>query len=156
MDFRAAHGLAAEEEAQYSTAYAAAAAMVRGEVSPAEVAPGAFADSAIRRLAEGMEVRENADFSAAVPARRLARVILRLADGRCLASTPTEARFDPEAPAGPAEVRAKFHAYATPPLGSFRAAAIACAVDTLGPGVDVADLADLLTAPVAAAAAEAA
>jgi hypothetical protein len=53
------------------------------------------------------------------------------------------------------EVRAKFRAYAKPPLGIPRATAIEQAVDALAPG-ELTPLADLLAAPAAAAAANAA
>ena len=144
------------EEAQYSTAFAAAAAVVRGRVGPDEVAPAAFADPEIARLAEGMLVGEAEHYNRAFPARRFADVTLVLSDGQRLASGPTEARGDPEAPVPMAEVRAKFHDYATPVLGAARTAAIERAVDRLGSAGDVDDLTDLVTRPATPAAATAA
>jgi 2-methylcitrate dehydratase PrpD len=120
------------EEAQYSTSFPTAVAMVRGHVDPDDVAPAALADPEILRLSEGMTVTERDTYNTAFPARRLAHVTLVLRDGRHLTSPPTEAVGDPEAPATTAEVRAKFHAGADPVLGPARAAGIEAAVDALG------------------------
>lgn len=122
------------EQAQYSTAFPVAAALVRGKVGPEEVSPAAFRDPEILRLADNMTVTELPDYNAAFPARRIAHVALVLKDGRCLVSQPTEARGDPEEPVADTEVRAKFHALADPLLGATRAAAIERAVDGLGAG----------------------
>jgi 2-methylcitrate dehydratase PrpD len=172
LDLRAAHGLVAAdiagvriatfhqsrrlatrapattEEAQYSTAFPTAVALVRGRVDPAYVMEPSFADPEIRRLAAAMEVVEDDAFNAAFPAQRIASVTLTLGDGRVLTSGPVEARGDPEAPVAMEEVRAKFHAYADPGLGADRATAIEAEVDALGQGGDAARLTDLITAPV--------
>ena len=136
------------EQAQYSTAFPCATALVRGVVGADEVAPQAFNDPAILRLADSMLFTESDDFNAAFPARRFAQVTLQLKDGRRLASAPTEARGDPEDPASMAEVRAKFHALATPVLGVERASAIEQAVDGLGEQGSVAELIRLAASAV--------
>ena len=100
------------------------------------------------RLADSMLFTESDDFNAAFPARRFAQVTLQLKDGRRLASAPTEARGDPEDPASMAEVRAKFHALATPVLGVERASAIEQAVDGLGEQGSVAELIRLAASAV--------
>ncbi|MBA3324003.1 MAG: MmgE/PrpD family protein [Rhodobacteraceae bacterium] len=135
------------EQAQYSTSFPTAAAMVRGRVGPDEVAPEAFEDPEIIRLSDGMVVTESDDYNAAFPARRFAHVTLLLKDGRCLTSPRTEASGDPENPAPIDEVRAKFHAYSAPVLGQARASAIEAAIDRLDAGAGIATLADLVLAP---------
>ena len=122
------------EEAQYSTAYPAAVAMVRGRVTPADVNEESFTDAEIRRLAAGMSVSESAQYNDAFPARRLAHVALLLRDGRRVCSDTTEARGDPEAPVAMQEVREKFRSYAAPILGTERTSGIEAAVDALGQG----------------------
>lgn len=175
LNLRAAHGLASQdverieittfhesrrlatrepvttEEAQYSTAYPTAVALVRGRVDPVDVTEASFADPEIRRLAQSMTVSESDDYNAAFPARRIAHVALVLKDGRRLVSEPTEALFDPEAPVDMATLRAKFHAYAGPVLGAARAASIETAVDRLGDGRGIAELVELIQAPAAEA-----
>ena len=88
---------ATTEEAQYSTAYPAAVAAVRGTIGAGDISEAAFADPEIRRLAEGMVVSESDAYNAAFPARRFAHAVVVLQDGTRLESPPTEARGDPEA-----------------------------------------------------------
>ncbi|RJL10721.1 MmgE/PrpD family protein [Paracoccus siganidrum] len=125
---------ASTEQAQYSTAFPAAVALVRGRVDPQDVAEDSFADPEIRRLADAMTITEREDYNVAFPARRLADVRLVLRDGRVLESGPTEASGDPEAPVPMEAVRAKFRAYAAPVLGATRTAELEDAVDRLGDG----------------------
>ena len=134
------------EEAQYSTSFPTAVAMVRGRVGPEDVAPAALADPEILRLSEGMVINEIDEYNAAFPANRFAHVTLALKDGRRLTSPRTEASGDPERPASMAEVRAKFHAGADPVLGAGCAAAIEAEVDGLGGG-DIGALAELIFSP---------
>ncbi|MCU4651648.1 MmgE/PrpD family protein [Roseibacterium sp. SDUM158016] len=132
------------EEAQYSTAYPAAVAMVKGGCDPADVSEDSFADPEIRRLAEGMVITEDPAFNTAFPARRLARVTLHLADGRAVTSADTEARGDPETPAARSEIVAKYRRYAQPVLGTERASALEAAVAGLGDGAGLEPLLDAL------------
>lgn len=136
------------EQAQYSTAYPAAVAAVRGTIGAADISEAAFADPEIRRLAQGMVVTESDTYNAAFPARRFAHAVLVLRDGTRLQSPPTEARGDPEAMVGRAEMQAKYHAYADPVLGSARAQALKAEVTTLAPNRSAAPLLDLATAAV--------
>lgn len=122
------------EEAQYSTAFPAAVAAVRGAIAAEDITETAFADPEIRRLAEGMLVSESDTYNAAFPARRFAHAVLVLQDGTRLDSAPTEARGDPEAMVSRAEMHAKFHACADPVLGAARAHAWRAAAEALGPG----------------------
>lgn len=134
------------EEAQYSTAFPAAVAAVRGTITAADITEAAFADPEIRRLAEGMIVTESDDYNTAFPARRIAHAVVVLQDGTRLQSAPTEARGDPEAMVPRAEMQAKFHACADPVLGADRASALRRAVEDLAPGQSAKALTDLATA----------
>ena len=86
------------EEAQYSTAFPAAVAMVKGGITPADVSAKGFADPEVQRLAKTMVITEDDGFNDAFPQRRIARVTLTLTDGRKLVSKETEALGDPENP----------------------------------------------------------
>ncbi|MCB9942884.1 MAG: MmgE/PrpD family protein [Geminicoccaceae bacterium] len=136
------------EQAQYSTAFPTAVALVRGGVTPVDVMEESFGDPEISRLAEGMMVTESDAFNAAFPARRLARVILVLKDGRRVDSGPTEAIGDPEAPLPLSDVAAKFHAYAGAVMMPERVAEIEEAVAALGDANGTARLFDLVGGPV--------
>lgn len=140
---------ATTEEAQYSTAYAAAVGLVHGTVGPDDVAEARFGDPEVRRLAGGMVVEESEAFNAEFPARRFSQVELRLKDGRVLNSGPTEAPGDPETPAPIEEIREKFYRYASP-LGAVRAGAIDNAVSSLGKGEGMQSLRELVSAPLPA------
>ncbi|MEQ8921485.1 MAG: MmgE/PrpD family protein [Marinovum algicola] len=171
LDLRAEHGLSAEqverieittfhqskrlatrrprstEEAQYSTSFPAAVAMVRGTVRPEDIDGDALQDPEILRLSEGMKTEESEDYNAAFPARRFAHAALVLRDGRRLTSPRTEASGDPENPTPESEVRDKFRAWSAPTLDGVRITAIETAVDDLA-GTSLSPLSDLiLTAP---------
>jgi 2-methylcitrate dehydratase PrpD len=133
------------EEAQYSTAFPAAVAMVRGAIGPEDIEGAALHDPEILRLSTGMMIDECEEYNAAFPARRIAHVTLVLRDGRRLTSGPTEASGDPENPASDTEIAAKYHAYAAPVLGTSRAKAIAAAIDGLDNG-PLAPFTDLILA----------
>ena len=137
---------ATTEEAQYSTAFPAAVAAVRGTIGAEDITEAAFADPEIRRLAEGMQVTESDSYNAAFPARRFAHAVLVLQDGTRLESPPTEARGDPEAMVNREEMRQKFHACADPVLGTARATALRAAAEGLGSGKPALDLLDLALA----------
>lgn len=134
------------EEAQYSTAFPAAVAAVRGTIGAADITEAAFADPEIRRLAEGMLVTESDTYNAAFPARRFAHAVLVLQDGTRLESPPTEARGDPEAMVTRDEMRQKFHACADPVLGSARAQALRATAEGLASGQSAQTLLDLASA----------
>lgn len=173
LDLRSAHGLSAEmverieittfhqairlavrhptttEEAQYSTGFPVASALVRGKLGPDEVAPSAFDDPEIRRLADAMVFTESEQFNDAFPARRFAEVALHLKDGRTVRSGSTEASGDPEAPASMDEVRQKYRDYTLPILGSDRSSAIESAcLDLLPAGGTIGDFLNLIHAPL--------
>lgn len=136
------------EEAQYSTAYPTAVAMVRGRVNPDDVMEDSFTDPEIKRLAAGMSMVESDTYNAAFPANRISSVTLTLKNGKTLTSGDTEALGDPENPVTEQEVKAKFHAYAQPKLGAARTTALEQAVDDLGNGSGLGTLQDLIFAPV--------
>jgi len=136
------------EEAQYSTAYPTAVAMVRGGVSPDDVMEKCFDDPEVQRLAKSMTVVENDTYNVAFPANRISSVTLTLRSGQQLTSGDTEALGDPENPVTQDEVKAKFLAYAQPKLGSERANALEKAVGRLGSGDGLGALMETIFAPV--------
>ena len=138
---------ATTEQAQYSTAFPAAVAMVRGRVAPEDVMEASFADPEIRRLAEGVSMIEDSEYNAAFPARRFSRVTLFLEDGRKLESGTTEALGDPENPVPMSTVERKYRLNALPVLGERRTDAIAREVAALGDGRGLTPLLELLQPP---------
>jgi len=136
------------EEAQYSLPFPTAAAAVYGRVGAEEVSGAALDDPAILRLSDSMTMEEKDEYNDAFPARRIGEVTVVFKDGRELASGPTEARGDPEAPLDGAEIRAKFHALAGPVLCADRAALIESHVDGLDGGSGLSGMLEEITSPL--------
>lgn len=135
------------EEAQYSTSFPCAVALVRGGISPADIADDALDDPEILRLSQSLEMHESDHANARFPAERLARVSLILTDGTRLDGDWMNPRWDHRAPPTEAELRAKYHALADPILGKTRAAGIEDALSGLAGG-GLAPLTDLLFQPI--------
>lgn len=136
------------EEAQYSTNYGCAVALVKGVVGTAEVSQSALSDPEVMRISRGVVMREDAYCNETFPAQRHARTKLVLKDGRVLTSEIMSPRWTADSPPSEAELRAKFHALADPLVGSRRAAEIETAVAALATGGSVAALSDLVCAPL--------
>lgn len=134
------------DEAQYSTAFPCAIALLRGAVTAADIADDALADPELLRLADGMVFAENAHANSLFPRKRIAKVSLVMKDGRRLEGEWLEPRWDHNAPPTEAELRAKYRGLAVPALGEDRAARIEAAVDVL-PRSGFAELSALLSAP---------
>ena len=134
---------ATTEQAQYALPFPVAATIVHGEVSPATVTDR-LDDPEIARFAAALTVTEDDTHNAAFPARRFARVAFTLRDGRRIESADHEAPGDPHTPLADDDVVAKFHAYADPVIGGERALAIRTAVESLGTGVPLRTLTELL------------
>ncbi len=138
------------EEAQYSLAFAIAAALARDGLGPADIDNMALADPHVLRLVDGTRLIEKPDYNARFPAERLADVALVLADGRRLTSPPTRTRGDPESPLSDEELHEKYRALAEPALGRTRCSSIVNAIHGLDrPDADLTRLDDLLMAPAA-------
>ncbi len=135
------------DAAQYSTSFPCAVALVRGGITPADIADDALDDPEILRLSESMVMTDCETANALFPARRVARVSLVLRDGTRLDGAETTPRWDHEAPPSEDELRRKFHDLADPVLGSGRAGAIEFALAAL-PETGLAPLTDLLFQPI--------
>ncbi len=138
---------ATTEEAQYSTSFPTAVAMVRGNLGPSDISDDALADPEVRRVSQHVTMRESDKANAAFPETRLARVTLNLVDGRKLTGEWCEPRWNPDAPPSEAELRAKFHDLADDILSRDRASRIEAAIDTLET-TDFSALGDLLCQPI--------
>lgn len=125
---------ATTEHAQYSLPFPVAAALARGRLGATEVTADGLGDPRIHRLADRVTIHEDPAHNAAFPANRYARVSVELADGQVVTSEDHEPRGDASAHLDDAEIRAKFHAFAAPVLGSARAKTIEAAVDALADG----------------------
>ncbi|SMX36673.1 MmgE/PrpD family protein [Maliponia aquimaris] len=119
------------EEAQYSTSFPCAVAMVRGDVRPEDIDGDALCDPEVLRLSEGLVMTEAAEANRVFPGTRLARVTLVLRDGQRLTGDWMTPRWDWQDPPSDVELVDKFHALADPVLGRDRASAIHAAIEGL-------------------------
>ena len=131
------------EEAQYSTCFPCAVALVRGGLEPADLDGDSLNDPEILRLSEGLVMTEDAHANAVFPGTRLARVRLHLRDGRVVQSDWMRPRWDAEAPPSEDDLAGKYRALAGPVLGSDRTRAIDEAISHLETG-PLSTLTDLL------------
>ena len=104
---------AATEEAQYALGFPLAAALARGRLEAGEITGAGLRDRRTLRLLSRIRLAERADFTRRFPAERVAAVKITLEDGTVLASGPTVARGDAEAPLEDGELRAKFASLAS-------------------------------------------
>lgn len=94
--------------AKFSVPFAVATRLVTGASGVESFTTERVADPAIRALAAKVTLREDPALSAALPARRPARVALHLADGRVLRGETASNRGDWADPYPLAEVREKY------------------------------------------------
>ncbi|UYV36073.1 MmgE/PrpD family protein [Rhodobacteraceae bacterium D3-12] len=134
------------EEAQYSTSFPCALALVHGDIRPEHLRDEALQESETLRLSQATVMREHAHANAYFPQQRFARVSLGLRNGARLKTDWIEPRWGPQNPPRAADLEAKYRAYATPILGPARAEAIETTIATLETR-PYADLGQLLMAP---------
>lgn len=132
------------EQAQYSTAFPSASALVWGELGAREISETSFEHPEVNRLSASITFTESDEFNRAFPANRFAAVKLHLHDGQVLVSGPTEAIGDPENPIPFYQVREKFFRYATPVVGETNATTIESAVARLGIETELNELLELI------------
>jgi 2-methylcitrate dehydratase PrpD len=145
------------DEAQYGTSFPTAVALAHGDVLPEHIADRALGNPVVQRLTERVRYVEDVEYSKAFPARRFARVEIRMRDGSSFSSAPREPRGNPECPLSEAELQRKFLLYVSPSWGEQRSRACFEFLSKFGEnGATVADLlASIRTDPVAARAASA-
>lgn len=95
-------------DARFSIQYCLAAQMVLGSVRLDAFEPAALEDPAIRALMPKIGVGEDPAFAAAYPRRRMARLTVRLKDGRQFEHVQAIRKGDPEQPLTDDELIAKF------------------------------------------------
>jgi len=104
------------QEARFSLQYCLAAQMILGSVRLAAMEPEALGDPRIRALMPMITVSRAEDLAAEYPRRRMARLQVRLTDGRTIDHFQPTRHGDPDDPASRTERIAKFHELAGPVL----------------------------------------
>lgn len=96
------------QDARFSLQYCLAAQMLTGAVRLAAFEPNMLVRADIRALMQRIVVTEAPDLSAAYPRRRIARIAVRLRDGREINHTQLVRKGDPEAPLTDEEILRKY------------------------------------------------
>jgi 2-methylcitrate dehydratase PrpD len=109
---------ASAQEARFSAQYCLAAQMVLGKVALAAFEPENLSCSRIRTIMKRIEVAQADDLAALYPRRRMARITVRLCDGRELKHFQQTRKGDPEDPVDIATLVAKFAELTEPVLAS--------------------------------------
>ena len=135
------------EEAQYSTSFPCALALVHGTVMPQHVADEALGDPEVQRLSAVLSMDEDNYANRLFPLQRMARAEITLHAGDILKSGWFEPKWDAAAPPTQGELEEKFHAYAGPVLGQARSDALHLAVMSLDK-TEAQPLFDLLYQPI--------
>ena len=106
------------EEAQYNLAFPVAAALLDGEVGPAQVLPPRLYDTDVLNLLDRVSVEVDPQFEAEFPAKAFAEVVVETTRGESLCSGAIEALWDPwNAPPTDDELETKFRWLVMPVLG---------------------------------------
>ncbi|MEM6312337.1 MAG: MmgE/PrpD family protein [Pseudomonadota bacterium] len=113
------------EEAQYSTAFPVAVAMVKGAITLADLEGAALKDPEVLRLSKGLKMVEHDYANDRFPTYRDARTSLVLKSGQILDGDWMNPLWAPDAPPSDHDLLTKFHDLADGPLGVARANAIA-------------------------------
>ena len=135
------------EEAQYSTSFPCALALVHATVMPQHVADEALGDPEVQRLSAVLSMDEDNYANRLFPLQRMARAEITLHAGDILKSGWFEPKWDAAAPPTQGELEEKFHAYAGPVLGQARSDALHLAVMSLDK-TEAQPLFDLLSQPI--------
>ena len=138
------------EEAQYSLPFPVAAALVRGQLLPTDIAGASLTDADIVSMNDRIRPITVDEFDRLFPARRIARARIYLKDGTVHESEPVTARGDAETPLSDAEIAAKYHSVADGVIGAEAAAALRSSIEGLDRAQSVRGLLDRVLAPVGA------
>lgn len=129
-------------EAQFSTHYTIAAALVRDRFTLAELDPDAYTDPAILALCD--RVTYEIDPASAFPSYYSGEVVIRTADGRTLKHREQKNRGSAGNPLTSAEVEAKFHGNAARAVSRRAADRLLNEIMTLEEAEDLTDLEEAL------------
>ena len=139
---------ATTEEAQYSLPFPVAAALAHGRLPQNAIMGAELLNPDVLAIGAKIRLIERPDIEARFPAERLALARITLTDGRVLESDTVPARGDAERPLDDDELITKYNGLAEPTLGPARAVALRRAIEDLPAAGSVAELIDLLSAPL--------
>jgi 2-methylcitrate dehydratase PrpD len=119
------------EEAQYSTSFPCALALVHGTIMPQHVADEALRNPEVQRLSAVLSMGEDDYANRLFPHQRIARAEITRHNNQIFMSEWFEPKCDATAPPAQVELEEKFHSSASPILGQSRTDALHQAVLSL-------------------------
>ncbi len=120
------------DQARFSLHYMVASALVHGSVRLSAFEPQRLEDSATRALMARITKALDPEVDAGFPARRAARVSIRLRDGRSFTHWQSDRKGDPELPLTDADLEGKLIELASPVIGEPAARAVLARIWALG------------------------
>jgi 2-methylcitrate dehydratase PrpD len=136
------------EEAQYSLSFPVAAALVRGQLLPSDIAGASLVDAEILSMNDRVKPITVDEIDKLFPAERMARARIYLKDGKVFESELMTARGDAERPLSDPEIAEKYHSVTDDIVGREGAAALRSMIEALDSARSVRELLDLVLAPV--------
>ncbi|MCP5048429.1 MAG: MmgE/PrpD family protein, partial [bacterium] len=113
------------EEAQYNIAFPIAAALLDGEVGPAQVLPPRFFKKDIHQMMDKIQIRAEERFQEAFPTKAESEVEITIENGKVFSSGVMSARWDPHTTfPTDRELEKKFFWLVAPVLGEDKADAL--------------------------------
>jgi 2-methylcitrate dehydratase PrpD len=112
------------DQARFSLHYMVASALVHGSVRLSAFEPQRLSDPATRTLMTRITKALDPEVDAGFPARRAARVHIRLRDGQVLTHWQSDRKGDPELPLTDADLEGKLIELASPVIGEPAASAL--------------------------------
>jgi len=125
------------DQARFSLHYMVASALVHGSVRLSAFEPQRLADPATRALMARLTKALDPEVDAGFPARRAARVTVRLRDGRSFTHWQSDRKGDPELPLEDADLEGKLIELASPVIGEPAARALLARIWALGDSPDL-------------------
>lgn len=113
-----------EQDCRFSTQFTVATMLLHGGVRLAAFEPARLADPAIRAIMPRVTVALDPECAAAFPAKRSAKVEIRLKDGRVLSRHQHTRKGDPDAPLSDQDLSDKFLELTSDAVGAAQARAL--------------------------------
>lgn len=136
------------EEAQYSTSFPTAIALLHGGIKAQDLTGDALFDVDVLRLSRAIKMKEDDFCNQEFPLKRFAKVKLILKTGQELVSDWHQPKWDHTSPPSASEIAQKFHDLADPMLGRNWADQIEACVTSLE-NRPLSDLVSLVCKPIA-------
>ena len=136
------------EEAQYSTSYPCAVALVNGDVGVKEVSENSFREPETLRISKSLKMVENEYCNSQFPTQRFASAKIELNDGRILETEFVNPRWTAENPPKASELKTKFFKLSNPIIGKDNSKKIKFAVNNLKTNSELNNLTSLLYEPI--------